>query len=164
MPTLAEDGWQLESGVERHAEAPDTFEMPDEAIRSRLVPTCTAKLIFTLRGADGPRVERMWVEITGYTDTGYVGVLNNEPHARRSDRTRSSRRVRSRSQHRRAPASRLEPGNPGVRGLARAAASMHEEHRLRSACARTPRARGEISPSADRADRAPTGERTRGSD
>jgi uncharacterized protein YegJ (DUF2314 family) len=79
MPTLDEDGWQLESGVERHAEAPDTFEIPDEAVRSRLVPTSDAKLIFTLRGAEGPQVERMRVHITGYTETGYVGVLNNEP-------------------------------------------------------------------------------------
>src|SRR3954454_15906866 len=79
MPTLDEDGWQLESGVERHAEARGTFEIPEEADRSRLVPTCDAKLIFTLRGAGGPQVERMWVHITGYTATGYVGILNNEP-------------------------------------------------------------------------------------
>ena len=79
MATLDADGWQLESGVIRHAEAPETFEIPDESIRTRLVPTCDAKLIFTLRGPDGPQVERMWVRITGYTDTGYVGVLQNEP-------------------------------------------------------------------------------------
>lgn len=79
MPTLDEDGWQLESAVERHAEAPDTFEIPDESVRSRLVPTCVAKLIFTLRSAEGPQVERMWVDITGYTDSGYVGVLDNDP-------------------------------------------------------------------------------------
>jgi hypothetical protein len=79
VPTLDEDGWQLESGVERHAEAPDSFGIPDEEVRSRLVPTSDAKLIFTLRGAKGLQVERMWVHITGYTATGYVGVLNNEP-------------------------------------------------------------------------------------
>jgi hypothetical protein len=79
VPTLDADGWQLESGVARHAEAPDTFEIPDLSIRSRLVPGCDAKLIFTLRGRDGVQVERMWVRITGYTDTGHSGVLNNEP-------------------------------------------------------------------------------------
>jgi uncharacterized protein YegJ (DUF2314 family) len=79
MPTLDADGWQLESGVARHAEAPDSFEIPDVSIRSRLVPGCDAKLIFTLQGCDGLQVERMWVRITGYTDTGYSGVLNNEP-------------------------------------------------------------------------------------
>ena len=78
MHTLEEDSWQLESGVERHAEA-ETFAIPEEAVRSRLVPTCDAKLIFTMRGPDGPQVERMWVHITGYTNWGYVGVLNNEP-------------------------------------------------------------------------------------
>jgi uncharacterized protein YegJ (DUF2314 family) len=79
VPTLEIDGWEIESGVERHAEAPDTFEIPEEAIRSRLVPGCDAKLIFAMRGVEGIRVERMWVRITGYTNTGYEGVLNNEP-------------------------------------------------------------------------------------
>lgn len=79
MPTLEDDGWQLESGVARHAEAPDTFEIPDESVRSRLVPGCAAKLIFTLRGSVGPAVERMWVHITGYTNVGYTGTLNNTP-------------------------------------------------------------------------------------
>lgn len=77
-----EDGWQLDNGLERHAEAPDTFEVPDEAIRSRLVPTSDAKLIFTLRSETGPQVERMWVHVTGYSDTGYIGTLNNEPRTR----------------------------------------------------------------------------------
>jgi uncharacterized protein YegJ (DUF2314 family) len=79
MSPLDTDGWQLESGVDRHAEAPATFEIPEESIRSRLVPGCDAKLIFTLQGTDGLQVERMWVRITGYTDTGYIGVLQNEP-------------------------------------------------------------------------------------
>lgn len=81
VPTLDVDGWQLESGLERHAEAPGTFEIPDESIRARLVPGCDAKLIFTLMSADGPQVERMWVRITGYTENGYLGVLNNEPRS-----------------------------------------------------------------------------------
>jgi len=79
-PTLDTDGWQLDSGVERHAQAPETFTIPPEAVRSRLVPDSDAKLIFLLRAADGSvAVERMWVRITGYTDDGYVDVLNNEP-------------------------------------------------------------------------------------
>jgi hypothetical protein len=72
-------GWQLENAVERHRAAPDTFEIPDEQIRSRLVPGCDAKLIFTLHGPAGTSVERMWVRITGYTDRGYLGELNNDP-------------------------------------------------------------------------------------
>jgi uncharacterized protein YegJ (DUF2314 family) len=79
MPTLDEDGWQLESAVEAHARAPDTFEIPDESIRARLVPASAAKLIFSLRSANGPQVERIWVHITGYTDSGYIGKLDNEP-------------------------------------------------------------------------------------
>jgi hypothetical protein len=79
VPTLDADGWQLENGVERHAASPESFDIPDEPIRSRLVPGCDAKLIFTLHSPRGPQVERMWVRITGYTDSGYTGVLNNEP-------------------------------------------------------------------------------------
>jgi hypothetical protein len=79
VASLDADGWELLSGVERHAEDPATFEIPDEAIRSRLVPGCDAKLIFALRGRDEVRVERMWVQIVGYTEAGYAGVLNNEP-------------------------------------------------------------------------------------
>lgn len=44
------------------------------------MPECDAKLTFTMRRPDGQEVvERMWVQITGYTETGYKGVLNNEP-------------------------------------------------------------------------------------
>lgn len=43
-----------------------------------MVP-CAEKLIFTLRGAEGRQVERIWVQITGYTESGYVGVLDNNP-------------------------------------------------------------------------------------
>jgi hypothetical protein len=79
VPTLDGDGWQLDSGVARHAEAPDSFEIPEESIRTRLVPGCLAKLIFTLRGTDGVGVERMWVQITDCTEAGYVGFLDNDP-------------------------------------------------------------------------------------
>ena len=30
VPSLDDDGWQLESAVARHTEAPATFEIPDE--------------------------------------------------------------------------------------------------------------------------------------
>jgi hypothetical protein len=79
VASLDADGWELLSGVERHAHSPTTFEIPDEAIRTRLVPGCDAKLIFALRGRDDVCVERMWVQIVGYTETGYAGVLDNEP-------------------------------------------------------------------------------------
>lgn len=80
LASLERDGWQLESGVERHLEAPDTFAIPDEELRQRLVPESHAKLIFTLEKPDGTCVvERMWVRITGYTEDAYEGVLDNEP-------------------------------------------------------------------------------------
>jgi uncharacterized protein YegJ (DUF2314 family) len=80
VPNFDTDGWELESGVEYHARAPATFEIPSEEIRSRLVPESDAKLIFRMKTLGGEVVvERMWVHITGYTDTGYAGVLNTEP-------------------------------------------------------------------------------------
>jgi len=82
MATFDADGWQLESGVARHAEAPDTFALPDQSIRERLVTGIDAKLIFSMRAPEGVVVERMWVQITGYTKTGYAGVLDNEPHTK----------------------------------------------------------------------------------
>jgi uncharacterized protein YegJ (DUF2314 family) len=37
-------------------------------------------LIFTLRTSHGDAVvERMWVQVTGYTDDGYEGVLESDP-------------------------------------------------------------------------------------
>lgn len=72
-------GWELDSGVERQAERPYTFEIPPEAVRSRLVPWCFAKLMFRMQTDDGERVERMWVKITGYRETAYVAELINEP-------------------------------------------------------------------------------------
>lgn len=79
MPTLEEDGWQLESGVERHAEAPETFEIPEEEIRATVGPNVLSKAHLHLAERRGPTVERMWVQITGYTESGYVGVLDNDP-------------------------------------------------------------------------------------
>jgi hypothetical protein len=79
MPTLDADGWELESAVARHAEAPGPFEIPDEPVRSLLMPGCDAKLIFRVRAGERVVVERMWVRITGLTETGYLGELNSSP-------------------------------------------------------------------------------------
>jgi hypothetical protein len=79
MPTLDEDGWQLESGVDRHAEAPDTFEIPDEAGPIAVGPDQRREADLHLARRKWPQVERMWVNITGYTEAGYVGVSDNEP-------------------------------------------------------------------------------------
>jgi hypothetical protein len=81
--TLDVEGWELESGVQLHAQFPETFKIPSEPIRSGLVPRCHAKLVFRMKTDDGRVVvERMWVHITGYTDDGYEGVLDNEADAK----------------------------------------------------------------------------------
>ena len=83
-PSREIDGWELESGEERHREAPDTFWIPDLEHRRALNPGDYAKLIFriSLDDDDDPcSVERMWVIVTGKVGEIYLGILDNEPDA-----------------------------------------------------------------------------------
>ena len=65
--------------MDRAAEAPDTFEIPPPHIRASIKVGEVAKLLFWLRGDDGPVCERMWVEVIEETENGYIGQLTNEP-------------------------------------------------------------------------------------
>jgi hypothetical protein len=81
-PDFLEDGWCLEDGEERHAESPETFLIPDLAVRRILQPGDYAQLIFRIavRDPDDPEaVERMWVIIRERTPIGYYGILANSP-------------------------------------------------------------------------------------
>ena len=78
------DGWELESGESRHAEAPATFWIPPSADRGALKPGDYAKLIFRIAldsSDDACSVERMWVLVRGRVDKTYFGILQNEPDA-----------------------------------------------------------------------------------
>ena len=70
--------WTLENAEERSAEAPRSFFIPPQELRSSLKPGDVVKLTFRLERDDGEAaVERMWVEVV---ETGpYIGVLRNEP-------------------------------------------------------------------------------------
>jgi hypothetical protein len=80
-PDFDTDGWCLEDGEARHAEAPKTFSIPDLAVRRILQPGDFAQLIFRIavRGQEHEAVERMWVIVRERMAGGYVGMLNNEP-------------------------------------------------------------------------------------
>jgi hypothetical protein len=80
-PDLQRDGWRLDDGEQRNREAPETFLIPDLALRKILRPGDFAKLIFeiALEGDEYPAVERMWVIIRERTPSGYIGMLDNEP-------------------------------------------------------------------------------------
>lgn len=84
-PSLEEDGWELESALERQQKSPNTFEIPNDEERSHLQPGDFVKLIFlfVLPGEDEQhpyiQCERMWVTVEQVTETGYVGVLESLP-------------------------------------------------------------------------------------
>ena len=83
-PDFDIDGWCLEDGEVRHAEAPDTFWIPERSRRESLEAGDLAKLIFRIsvdNEDEDVSVERMWVLVRERTPNGYLGVLDNEPGA-----------------------------------------------------------------------------------
>jgi len=83
-PDFDIDGWCLEDGEDYHAAAPETFWIPSREAREELQPGDLAKLIFRIGvdNSDHPvAVERMWVIVRGRVQSGYLGVLDNEPDA-----------------------------------------------------------------------------------
>jgi hypothetical protein len=81
-PSVEADGWELDDGESRHAEAPATFEIPSLRARKGLQPGDYAKLVFRILvdGDEEPvSVERMWVIVRERRESGYYGILDNEP-------------------------------------------------------------------------------------
>jgi uncharacterized protein YegJ (DUF2314 family) len=87
LASFEHDYWQLDSGITRHREAPDTFWIPDEAAREAVTKGDLVKLIFEYdlepTVDDAFTSERMWVEITDRIDQFYIGSLDNEPRVAR---------------------------------------------------------------------------------
>ncbi|KQZ72657.1 hypothetical protein ASE06_09180 [Sphingopyxis sp. Root214] len=80
-PDFEVDGWCLENGEAYHAEAPDTFWLPERSRRETLQPGDIAKLIFRIsveNEEESVAVERMWVLVREVVPGGYLGVLDNE--------------------------------------------------------------------------------------
>jgi len=81
-PSVERDGWCLDDGEARHADAPDTFWIPSQDAREGLYPGCHAKLIFRIATPRGEEVERMWVVTTNRVPGGgYLGMLDNTPYS-----------------------------------------------------------------------------------
>ncbi|MBX3563478.1 MAG: hypothetical protein KF730_02765 [Sphingomonas sp.] len=87
VPDLHDDGWCLESGVERHLLHPESFPIPNEAARTSLAVGDFAKLIFLVAtdDDDAPLVERMWVVVREVAGDTYFGLLDNEPEIDEND-------------------------------------------------------------------------------
>jgi uncharacterized protein YegJ (DUF2314 family) len=89
--------YTLDSGVERHRESPETFEIPSQAKREGLRPGDLAKLIFRIEIGDEVHVERMWVQVIEARPEFYVGTLDNDPYC--TDEIRSGMRVEFHADH-----------------------------------------------------------------
>ena len=80
---LKTDGWELEDGDARHAEAPTTFEIPAAVERNSLQPGQIVKLMFRIalsdaNGEESEHTERMWVKVGSLVGAFYVGTLDND--------------------------------------------------------------------------------------
>lgn len=79
--------WHLEDVTQTARENPKTFFIPDAAERSTLQSGQRVRLHFVIGTPkpDGPRAERMWVEISNRSDgpqgVEYAGHLTNQPAA-----------------------------------------------------------------------------------
>jgi hypothetical protein len=81
-PTLAEDGWELESAVERKNQYPN-FEIPNRDERESIRIGQMVKLLFLfLCEENGEKIiecERMWVTVVSVNDGTYKGELESHP-------------------------------------------------------------------------------------
>ena len=83
MPLLDEDGWELESTEERHADAPRSFGIPSREERTSLASGSRVKLLFLFMNEDDGKpiidCERMWVTIVSVREGRYMGHLRSLP-------------------------------------------------------------------------------------
>jgi uncharacterized protein YegJ (DUF2314 family) len=89
--------YTLDSGVERHANAPDTFQIPAQSERESLKAGDLAKLIFRIEIGDEVHVERMWVQVSEVWPEFFVGLLDNDPFC--TEEIRSGMRVEFHADH-----------------------------------------------------------------
>lgn len=84
MADLEQNGWTLDDAERRHAEAPETFQIPSQAERATLQVGQMVKLLFLFLNPelDGTPVvdcERMWVSVQEVARGRYRGRLESLP-------------------------------------------------------------------------------------
>ena len=67
---------KLESGLQRHQESPETFEIPDNELKELIEPGDLVKLMWSVARFPG---ERMWVRVTHRDGDHLKGDLENWP-------------------------------------------------------------------------------------
>lgn len=72
--------YQLADAEARHAESPETFEIPGVAERVSLNAGDWVKLVFEISDGSRTEVERMWVKVTGRQEDSFAGLLDNDPY------------------------------------------------------------------------------------
>lgn len=72
--------YQLADAEVRHAESPETFEIPGAGERESLDAGDWVKLVFEISDGSRTEVERMWVKVTGRQDDSFQGLLDNDPY------------------------------------------------------------------------------------
>src|SRR4051794_26007470 len=87
----------LDSAVEAHAEFPATFAIPSPHDRQSLGQGDLAKLMFRFRDGDREFCERIWVRVKDVAETGYMGILDNNPYG--SDEIRAGLPVSFTAEH-----------------------------------------------------------------
>ncbi len=87
LASINRNFWELASGETQHAQNPETFWLPDRALREHLKRGDAAKLLFDIEAEDEDSGkimvgrERMWVIVAEKVGDIYIGVLDNEPAA-----------------------------------------------------------------------------------
>lgn len=67
---------KVESGLQRHLESPETFEVPDHELKELIAPGDFVKLAWSVARFPG---ERMWVRVTHRDGDQLQGSLENWP-------------------------------------------------------------------------------------
>jgi uncharacterized protein YegJ (DUF2314 family) len=80
LTKMASEGWELVSAEDRNVAYPKTFLIPAREKREALTAGDGAKLLFEFEtGENGRIMERMWVIVQARIESGYIGVLDNDP-------------------------------------------------------------------------------------
>ena len=79
MRVLTIDDWHLMNGVERNKKNPDTFHIPSEEEKDKVVVGQHVKLGWETDLESQLSGERMWVIVTSIDGTNYTGTLDNDP-------------------------------------------------------------------------------------